>query len=120
MKIGTRLIGPDHEPYIISELSANHNGSIKLAREMIDAAADCGADAVKVQCYTADSICANDGTVVESGPWAGRKLYELYKEAETPPAMVREMFEYAKAKKITLFSSVFDFAGVDFVSGLGV
>jgi len=120
MKIGQRQIGPDEEPYIVAELSANHNGNIKLAREMIEAAADCGADAVKVQCYTADSICANDGTVVEGGPWAGKKLYELYKEAETPPAMVKEMFEYAKSRKITLFSSVFDFAGVDFVSKLGV
>lgn len=118
MKIANRKIGPDHEPYIIAEVGANHGGNLALAKETLIAAAECGADAVKIQCYTADSICANDGTVVQGGPWAGRRLYDLYKEAETPPEMVRELSEFASKHKITLFSSVFDFNGVDLVSEL--
>jgi sialic acid synthase SpsE len=118
MKIGSREIGPDYLPYVVAEISSNHGGSVKTACETMDAAMDVGADAIKIQCYTAEKLCANDGYVLESGLWKGKRLFDLYKEAETPPDMVRELFKYAKTKNIPLFSSVFDFSGVDLVSSL--
>jgi N-acetylneuraminate synthase len=107
---------------MIAEISANHNGSLIEAKKLIQAAADCGADAVKIQCYTADSLTfrgEGDEFIVRGGPWNGKSLYDLYKSAETPPLMARELFRYAQNNKIELFSSVFDFDAVDLVVELG-
>lgn len=122
MQIAKRKIGPDHPPYIVAELSGNHNGSLGLAMDSIVAAVDAGADAVKIQCYTADTITFKgdgDEYIVKSGPWKGQHLHSLYKSAETPPSMVRDLFGFAQKNKITLFASVFDFSGVDLVVSLG-
>src|ERR1700688_3264502 len=122
MQIGGRQIGPGHRPYLIAEISANHNGSVLDGYKLIQAAADCGADAVKTQCYTADSLTFSgegDEFIIQGGVWHGKTLHELYKAAETPPAMVRDFFDYAKKHHIELFSSVFDFDGVDLVTELG-
>src|ERR1700675_435532 len=122
MKINNREIGIAHKPYIIAEISSNHNGLVIDGFKLIQAAADCGASAVKIQCYTADSITFRgdgDDFVIKEGFWRGKTLYELYKAAETPPAMARELFKYAQKHHIELFSSVFDFEAVDLVAGLG-
>jgi pseudaminic acid synthase len=122
MKVGDREIGRAHKPYLIAEISANHNGSVLEAYKLIQAAADCGADAVKIQCYTAESLTfkgESEEFIVRGGAWNGQTLHELYKSAETPPMMVRDLFKYAKRHKIEIFSSVFDFEGVDLVTELG-
>ncbi|MDQ3139125.1 MAG: N-acetylneuraminate synthase family protein, partial [Pseudomonadota bacterium] len=85
--IAGRAIGPGHEPYIICELSGNHNGSLDRALHLLDLAAATGADAIKIQSYTPDTITIDHdgpGFVIDGGLWAGRKLYDLYSEAQTP------------------------------------
>lgn len=122
MKIDHREIGITHPPYIIAEISANHGGSAREGKELIQAAVDCGADCVKIQCYTADSLTfrgEGEDFVVKGGLWQGQTLHELYKKAETPPKLVRELFSFSKKQKITIFSSVFDFEGVDLMVELG-
>ena len=120
MRINGRDIGLRYLPYIIAEISCNHNGSVELAKELVDAAYEIGADAVKIQCYTAESICAKGAYTITHGIWKDRDLFELYKQAETPPKMAKEIIEYARDKRITCFSSVFDFETVDFLLDLGV
>lgn len=123
MKINGRLIGPTHEPYIVAELSGEHRGSLKRGCEMIDAATDAGADAVKLQCYTADTLTFRgdgDEFKIMEGPWAGRTLYDLYSEAQTPREMVAKLIAYGQERGITIFSSVFSLEDVEFVYSLGV
>jgi N-acetylneuraminate synthase len=113
--IADRKIGPGHPPYIICELSANHNGRIERALELIDAAAATGTDAIKIQTYTPDTLTiAHDGPDfrIRGGLWDGYTLYDLYSETYTPfewhPALVRR----AKELGITLFSTPFDESAV--------
>lgn len=123
MKIDGRLIGQDHEPYFISELSGEHRGNVKRGYEMIDAAVAAGADAIKLQCYTADTLTfRGDGKEfkIMEGPWAGRTLHDLYSEAQTPREMVAKLVEYGQERGITIFSSVFSLEDVKFVVSLGV
>ena len=99
LSIAGRRIGPDHPPYVISELSANHNGNLDAALRLIDAAAIAGADAVKIQTYTADTITLNSTRPefqITSGKWAGQSLYELYQSAYTPWEWHAEMFAHAR------------------------
>src|SRR6266702_2029488 len=123
MKIGNRNIGPEYPPFIISELSGEHKGSLERGYEMIHAAHKAGADAIKLQCYTADTLTfpgTSDEFKITEGPWAGRTLYELYKETETPRDMLAKMIRFGQKRNITIFASVFSLEDVDFVVNLGV
>lgn len=120
--IDGRPIGPEHPPYVIAELSANHNGNIDRALQLIDSAADAGADAVKLQTYRADTITLDSTSPefqITSGPWAGRTLYELYDWAHTPWEWHPILFQRARERGITIFSSPFDRTAVDFLAELG-
>ncbi len=120
--IAGRKIGPGQPPYVIAEMSGNHNGDIGRALALIDAAKAAGADAVKLQTYTADTITIDHdgpGFVVEGGLWDGRRLYELYQEAHTPWDWHPRLFEHARDVGIACFSSPFDPTAVDFLESLG-
>lgn len=122
IEIAGRPIGPDHEPYLICELSGNHNGSLERALSMIDAAAATGCDAIKLQTYTADTLTLDSdgpGFRIEDGPWAGRTLHDLYAEACTPYEWHAALFERARARGVTLFSTPFDGTAVDLLESLG-
>lgn len=121
ISINGREIGPDHPPYIIAELSANHNGNIERAFETIKAARDSGADAIKIQTYTADTMtidCNTEEFMIRGGLWDGYKLYDLYKWAETPFEWHKAIFDYAANMGITLFSTPFDESAVDLLESL--
>ncbi|WP_445397076.1 pseudaminic acid synthase [Zobellella sp. An-6] len=118
-----REIGPQHPPYIIAELSANHNGRLEKAMKIITAAKKAGADAVKLQTYTPDTITLNYSTpefTVEGGLWDGRTLHDLYQEAHTPWDWHKPLFEHACKLEMTIFSSPFDSTAVDLLEELCV
>jgi N-acetylneuraminate synthase len=119
--IAGRLIGPDEPPYVIAEMSGNHNGDLGRALALIDAAKAAGADAVKLQTLTADTITIDHdgpGFVIEGGLWHGRRLHELYQEAHTPWDWHPRLFDHAREAGITIFSSPFDPTAVDFLEKL--
>lgn len=119
--ISDRRIGAGHPPYVIAELSANHNGTIERAFAIIEAAKAAGADAVKLQTYKADSITIDHdgpGFRIESGPWAGRSLHDLYREASMPWDWHAPLFAKARELGIVIFSSPFDEAAVELLEGL--
>jgi N-acetylneuraminate synthase len=119
--IAGRLIGPDHPPYVIAEMSGNHNGDLGRALALIDAAKAAGADAVKLQTLTADTITIDHdgpGFVIEGGLWHGRRLHELYQEAHTPWDWHPRLFKRAREVGITIFSSPFDPTAVAFLEKL--
>ena len=121
MKINGHDIGPGHPPFIIAELSANHNGSLERALQTIEAAKDCGADAIKLQTYTADTITIDSDEPdfrIQGGLWDGYRLYDLYKWAETPYEWHRAMFEHARSIGITVFSTPFDETAVDLLEDM--
>ncbi|MDA7523750.1 pseudaminic acid synthase [Akkermansiaceae bacterium] len=119
MKIGERKIGTDHSTYIIAELSANHNGSLDSAIDIIRFAAESGADAIKLQTYTADTLtidCDEEPFILRGGTiWDGRKLYELYSEAFTPWEWHQDLFDEAKKHGLDCFSTPFDDSAVKFL-----
>ena len=114
-------IGKGCPPYIIAELSANHNGSLDRAIESIDVAHHCGAHAVKLQTYSADTMtidCDHSDFMIKGGLWDGYKLYNLYQWAQTPFEWHPELFSHARKRGITLFSTPFDETAVDLLESL--
>jgi N-acetylneuraminate synthase len=125
MKILDREIGPEQRPYLIAEMSGNHNQSLERALAIVDAAAAAGADAVKLQTYTADTMTLDvraPGFVIEDDKslWAGRQLYDLYREAHTPWEWHAPIMARAASHGMHCFSTPFDDSAVDFLEGLGV
>lgn len=121
MEIAGRKIGPGHSPYIIAELSANHRGSIENAFAIMELAKASGADALKIQSYTPDTITIDHdgpGFRIEGGLWDGRTLYDLYKEAYTPFEWHKAIFDHGKKIGIPVFSSPFDDTAIDLLESL--
>jgi pseudaminic acid synthase len=119
--IAGRRISTNDPPYIIAELSANHNGNLSRALEIVDAASAAGADALKLQTYRPDTITVDvdsDDFKIEGGLWDGRTLFELYQEAHMPWDWHAPLFERARQKEITIFSSPFDSSAVDLLEDL--
>jgi N-acetylneuraminate synthase len=119
--IANRKIGTAYPPYIIAELSANHNGSLERALQTIDMAKARGADAIKLQTYTADTLtidCNKDEFQINGGLWDGYNLYQLYEWAHTPFEWHKAMFEHASQIGITCFSTPFDETAVDLLEDL--
>lgn len=120
-QIGKHTLGTGYPPYIIAEISGNHNQDLNRAFSIIDAAQGAGVHAVKIQTYTADTITIDhDGEefLIKGGLWKGRKLYELYEEAHTPWDWHKQLFDHAAKRGITLFSSPFDKTAIDFLEDL--
>jgi pseudaminic acid synthase len=121
ISIEGRKIGFDYYPYVIAEMSANHNGNIETAFRIIEEAKKAGADAIKMQTYTADTLTLNCNLPefqINEGLWAGRTLYELYQWAHTPWDWHKPLFDHARALGICIFSSPFDNSAVDLLEDL--
>lgn len=123
IQINNRIIGSGYPVYIIAEMSANHGGSLERAKEIIYAAKESGADCVKLQTYTADTLtidCDNDFFTLKSGLWKGETLYKLYKKAYTPWEWHEELFDLAGNIGIDIMSTPFDKTAVDFLEKIGI
>lgn len=119
--IDGREVGPSFPPYVIAEISANHNGKLETALKIIEAAKQAGAAAVKLQTYRPDTItlnCDSEDFKIRGGLWDGRTLFELYEEASMPWDWHAPLFEYARKLGITIFSSPFDSTAVDLLEDL--
>ncbi|WP_303673651.1 pseudaminic acid synthase [Vampirovibrio chlorellavorus] len=124
-QVGTRPLGPDHPPLIIAEMSGNHNGSLEKALAIVDAVAEAGADALKIQTYTADTMTLDlsEGEFFIEDPtslWKGESLYNLYQKAHTSWDWHQPIFDRCREKGLIGFSSPFDATAVDFLQDLNV
>ena len=124
LNIGGRLIGIGHRPFIIAEMSGNHNQSIEKAMQIVKAAAETGASAIKLQTYTPDSLTIDQkgglfDITDKNSLWRGRNLYELYEEARTPYEWHKPLFDYARDLNLICFSTPFDEHAVDMLEELG-
>lgn len=121
-KIENRLIGPSHRPFIIAEMSGNHNQSLERAMAIVKAAAESGTDALKLQTYTPDTMTIRGAYTIQdkNSLWNGRELYDLYSEAFTPWEWHKQIFDYARSLGMVPFSTPFDESAVDFLEELGV
>lgn len=125
IRIGRHLIGPDHPPFIIAEMSGNHGHDLDKALRLVDAAAEAGAQALKLQTYTADTMTLDirEGDFFIDDPaslWRGHSLYELYEKAHTPWDWHAPLFERARQRGLVHFSTPFDAGAVDLLEGLDV
>ena len=125
IEIGNRTVGEASPPFIIAEMSGNHNQSLELAMQLVEAAANAGADALKLQTYTADTMTLDHrgpGFVIDdpNSLWYGRSLHELYDEAHTPWQWHRPLFDRARELGMLCFSTPFDDSAVDFLESLDV
>jgi pseudaminic acid synthase len=123
IQIAGRSIGSDCPPYVIAEISANHNGKIDTAMRLIEEAKKAGADAVKLQTYKPDTItldCNSEDFKIHDGLWGGQTLYQLYEEAHMPWEWHKPLFEHAAKVGIVLFSSPFDNTAIDLLEDLDV
>lgn len=123
ISINDRIIGEGYPTYIIAEMSGNHGGSIDRAKEIIYKAKECGADCIKIQTYTADTMtidCNNEYFTIADGTWKGKNLYKLYEDAGTPWEWQAELKSVAKKIGIDFFSTPFDKTSVDFLESLDV
>jgi N-acetylneuraminate synthase len=121
ISIAGRVVGPGHPPFIVAELSANHGGSLEHALDTLTAAKTAGADAVKLQTYTPDTMTLDvdhPDFMIKGGLWDGRNLYDLYREAQTPLDWHQALFAKAKVLGLTIFSTPFDDTAVDFLEEL--
>src|SRR5262245_10562753 len=122
LTINNQRIGSGAPVYVVAELSANHNQSLERALELIRVAAECGANAVKIQTYTADTLTidsdAEDFKIFRGSTWEGKTLHQLYREAYTPWDWHKDLLDKARQCGVTLFSSPFDTTAVDFLEGL--
>lgn len=121
IKIAGRSIGAAYSPYVIAELSANHNGKLETALRIIEEAKKAGADAVKLQTYKPDTItlnCDSEDFTIKGGLWDGRTLYDLYEEAHMPWEWHKPLFDRARELGITIFSSPFDNTAIDLLEDL--
>lgn len=123
IQIQQRIIGAGQRPFVVAELSANHNQSLDVALRLVDAAADAGVDAIKLQTYTADAMTLDSDApafvVNQVGQlWEGEKLYDLYHKAHTPWDWHKALFDRCKEKNLICFSTPFDDASVDFLESL--
>ncbi|MEX1027536.1 MAG: pseudaminic acid synthase [Candidatus Paceibacterota bacterium] len=123
VQIADRAIGPDHSPFVIAEMSGNHNQSLERAFEIVDAAANAGAHALKLQTYTADTMTLDvdrdEFKILDSSSlWHGRHLHELYEQAHTPWAWHGPIFERARERGLIVFSSPFDESAIEFLESL--
>lgn len=124
VRLGGRELDSAGPPFIVAEVSGNHNGSLDRARRIIDAAIDAGADAIKLQTYTADTLTLDLDTPqfrvsAAESPWSGRTLHELYREAHTPWEWHADLFDHCRRRGKPCFSSPFDASAVAFLEGLG-
>jgi len=122
IKIEGQSIGSGHPPYIIAEMSANHNGELEKAKKIIEMTKSMGADAIKLQTYTPDTLTIRSNKEdfsIKGGLWDGYSLYDLYKEAHTPYEWHKELFDYAHEIGITVFSTAYDETAVDLLEKLG-
>lgn len=118
IRIDGRRVGPGEPPFIVAELSGNHNGDLGRALALVDAAHAAGADAVKLQTYTAATLtidCDGPAFRIGNGPWAGQRLYDLYASAHTPWDWHEALFDRARSLGLSIFSTPFDPSSVDFL-----
>ncbi len=122
IKIDGKSIGPGYPPYIIAEMSANHNGELEKAKKIIEMTKSMGADAIKLQTYTPDTLTIRSNKEdfsIKGGLWDGYSLYDLYKQAHTPYEWHKELYDYAYEMGITVFSTAYDETAVDLLEELG-
>ncbi|RXK03207.1 pseudaminic acid synthase [Arcobacter sp. CECT 8989] len=121
-EIDGRMIGDEYEPYIIAEMSANHGNNLEKACNIVRKAKECGADALKIQTYTADTLTldSKEGHFEAIGAWEGQSLYTLYENASMPWEWTPKLQEVAQEVGITLFSSPFDFSSIEFLEKLNM